>query len=529
MKTVIGYGRISTKDQSNFSLPGQEKMMREYCERNCYTLTKLFLDDGQSAKNFDRAEWKDLEKFIRDNHTTVDVLLVPKFDRFSRNLSDALQMIEMIEKKFGIEIISVNEPIPVKRDSPMFFQLRTQYLMGAQVEWMIIRERTKEGIYNATKAGRWINMAPFGYTNARDAANKPILKIHKHESKIVAEIFELFLTGTPQHEIYKALKEKLPPGYSKANISKILRSPVYAGIIKVKAHDDKPAEEIKGIHTPIITKAQWYRAFELLNPNTYGKKIKFTDEFELRGALHCECGALFTAAKSKGKSAYFPYYFHISNHRKNFNADKIHEQFHQVLSHLSFPLSHLNYLHNYLEEQIAIRDKERTQSIYTRKKLLREAERNIESVNQKFILDQIDHSTYKELLQQYRTAKTQNELLLHELQQPIEKVYSKLMSNMHLMNQVLPAYKKMDVQQKHSFINLVFEDQLSYSANMFRTPYIMNIFRPKAALLKELGLLELTTHPHENSGGNTNVPLSLRLSNTSDLDKLNQFIQLLAA
>ena len=49
MKKAIGYIRISTKDQSNFSLEGQEKYIREYAERLQITISAIFKDDGKSA------------------------------------------------------------------------------------------------------------------------------------------------------------------------------------------------------------------------------------------------------------------------------------------------------------------------------------------------------------------------------------------------------------------------------------------------------------------------------------------------
>jgi site-specific DNA recombinase len=160
MKKAIGYIRISTKDQSNFSISGQTDMITTFCQRNNYHLETIFIDDGKSAKNFDRPDWKKLETFIRKNHLDLDYLVMCKYDRFSRNTSEALQMLDLIEKKFCIKAMSVMEPIHVHPESPFFFQIRTQILTNAQVEWMIIRDRTRFGNHYAAKAGRYINMAP---------------------------------------------------------------------------------------------------------------------------------------------------------------------------------------------------------------------------------------------------------------------------------------------------------------------------------------------------------------------------------
>src|SRR5215203_5430672 len=118
MKKAIAYIRISNKDQSNFSIPGQTEMITTHCSRHDWELVATFIDDGKSAKNFDRPDWKKLQTFIKQNHTQVDYLIVCKYDRFSRNTSQALTMLELIEQKFDTRVLSVMEPIHVHPDSP---------------------------------------------------------------------------------------------------------------------------------------------------------------------------------------------------------------------------------------------------------------------------------------------------------------------------------------------------------------------------------------------------------------------------
>jgi site-specific DNA recombinase len=88
---AVGYARISIHDQSQNSLPGQVDRITQYCQRNGLTLHKVFIENGQSAFNFARKEWKDLEKYLKE-HKEVNHLVIDTMDRFSRaNLADALQ------------------------------------------------------------------------------------------------------------------------------------------------------------------------------------------------------------------------------------------------------------------------------------------------------------------------------------------------------------------------------------------------------------------------------------------------------
>ena len=131
MKQAIAYIRISDKDQSNFSLEGQEKYIRDHCTRNDIHLLEIFVDDGRSAKNFDRPDWKKLEEFIKIHYRVVNYLVVVMYDRFSRNAAQGLQKIETLEKKYGIQIMSVFEQMFIDFDSPFFFKQRADMLVSA--------------------------------------------------------------------------------------------------------------------------------------------------------------------------------------------------------------------------------------------------------------------------------------------------------------------------------------------------------------------------------------------------------------
>lgn len=67
MLRAVIYCRVSTKEQTkNFSLPVQEKACRDYCERECYEVAAIFVDEGESAKTIDRPRFKELLAFCRN-------------------------------------------------------------------------------------------------------------------------------------------------------------------------------------------------------------------------------------------------------------------------------------------------------------------------------------------------------------------------------------------------------------------------------------------------------------------------------
>lgn len=167
MKTAIGYVRIGKKDQSMYSLDAQENLIRKYCQRNNVSISAIFRDDGECSDTFDRPDYIALENFIKARKGRVNFLVIKDHDRFSRNLSEALAKIEHLERKHGVKVVAIDEPINIDTSDPGIFLGRAFKYVMANHELLNIRKRTAQGIRNAMAAGRVVNIAPFGYNNKR--------------------------------------------------------------------------------------------------------------------------------------------------------------------------------------------------------------------------------------------------------------------------------------------------------------------------------------------------------------------------
>jgi site-specific DNA recombinase len=77
----------------------------KHCEMSKIKVRQVFIED-YSAKTFLRPEWKKLMVYVRQNKGRSELLLFTKWDRFSRNTSEAYQMISTL-KKLGIEPLAI--------------------------------------------------------------------------------------------------------------------------------------------------------------------------------------------------------------------------------------------------------------------------------------------------------------------------------------------------------------------------------------------------------------------------------------
>jgi site-specific DNA recombinase len=532
MKKAIGYIRISTKDQSNFSLEGQEQLIRDYCEKQSIDLVAFFRDEGQSAKTFDRVNWKLLAEFVAKNHSHVDYLVVSKYDRFSRNVSEALQMMEKLEKKYSIKVMSVMENIGLHPNSPYFFQFRTQMLVGAQVELMVMKDRTRYGIHTANKSGRWVNNAPAGYSWVKaDKKNKVQghLIINPATAPFIKNIFSWFAAGMPAEEIKRKLKGSGLRISGNSSIQWILNNPIYYGMIKVHAYYDEPETTVKGLHQPIIDEATWWKCQALLNENKGRKHVTYNENVPLRGALRCHCYKLLTAGNSRGKSGKYFWYYNCQIHRApSLNATKLHQQFEALLKELSLPKIHIDYLQGKIIGGIKEAQTDKTNELDATRKLLKGIIQKLESLEDKYLTDSIDKETYFKWRQRLNDERFEYIERIANLELPIGQVWNRYNTLLSQLSDINLIFQNADITGKHAFIRTVFDNKLYYQDGIYRTPYILPLFSSKALLLNEKRLLLL----EQPSNFSVNLPLVERPSplsnpNNTIFDQLQPFLNLL--
>lgn len=490
MKKAIGYVRISTKDQSNFSLEGQDEFISQYCSKNNLELITIFKDDGESAKNFDRPNWKALELFIKRNHSQVDQLVICKYDRFSRNLGEALKKIELFETKYKILIVSAMEPIGLHPQNPYYTKMRTDFINNAQTELLIIRDRTKFGIHHAAKQGRVVNNAPFGYKNARDEKNKPIIQIVPEKAEAIKTLFRKFINGDSIAQLKKAAPLLGYKKTGKSAITRMLSNPVYAGMVKVNAYYDEQEQLVKGIHEGIISENDWWKVQTLLKPEKPRSRYVLNENVPLRGILLCHtCGKVLTAGNSKGKKLYYWYYCCLTCKNANISAIKIHAQLIEILQTFSLPQSYIDYLKRKVIDTLEGEVKS-AKSKY-QKSITELADINLKKDNleEKFIGGDIDKETYIKWKRRYDLDRDEQLAIQKETKIPIDRRWAIFENLIGYLTDITALYNLATLDQKQSILRWVFDSPLSYSDGMYRTLSLRSLFASKAALLKEKRLL----------------------------------------
>jgi site-specific DNA recombinase len=459
MKSAYLYVRVSTDEQRRrgYSLIEQEERLLEYCATNNIQVSGVFRED-HSAKDFNRPEWKKLIKTIKKNKNRPpgDVLFL-KWDRFSRNIQYAYQMIEIL-KDLNIQAMAIDQPIDF--EVPEAIVILAIYLSIPQAENSRRGKNTSDGLRRAKKMGRYAGKAPIGYQNAATPDGKRFILPKQPEAAHVKWSFEQFATGN--YTINQVAKMASLNGLRhKENVRRLLRKPIYCGFVTIAASKDEDIQLIKGIHEPLISEELFETVQTLLicRRRQRGIKQSMKPLFPLRGFLTCpNCSRRLTGSISKGRSAKYRYYHCYSPKCKaRFRAEELEKDYEMHLKIIQVVPGVLELFKLILEDE----------NIFTvRKSLLKERETLFKEFtkDERFMLrvrkllvdEKIDYEDFSSLKkEQKEKSYFLNERLI-EINQKISKNEIDTEQEWLCFNpDILFSYKNQDIVSQRQMISLL--------------------------------------------------------------------------
>lgn len=168
---LIGYGRISTKDQ-NIDLQ-KDALTAESCE-------KLFFDVASGAK----AKRPELDK-LKEQLRAGDTLIVWRLDRLGRSVKDLVEWVNWLESE-GIGFKSLQENIDTTTPTgKLVFHV---FASIAEFERNLIQERTRAGLKAARTRGRVGGRKK----SLDDVKHKALKQLYEAKGHSIAELCDMF-------------------------------------------------------------------------------------------------------------------------------------------------------------------------------------------------------------------------------------------------------------------------------------------------------------------------------------------------
>lgn len=504
MEKAYEYRRISQKDQSNWSLAGQGDTNARYAERYGFEITKSFIDDGRSAKDFNRPEWKKLLKDIRSSG--VKFVIITKYDRLIRNTAQGLAMLQNLEDKHGIRILSAMEHIGLNPKSPHFFKFRADLLVNAEYERRIISDRSKFGVWQAKKSGRYVGRAPYGFINNRDASNKPIVEKDWEKAEIMATIGECFFDQNLGYHLTS--KKAKQAGYNQRGhdaLKRVLLNPLCYGLVIVPAYSDNKATIVKSHCEGWWPEHFYYEAKEKLEPKTR-RRYTLDESLPLRGYLLCEsCSSLLTGSNSRGNGGLYGYYKCNKCKDQHFAAARAHDELKDILKALSFSKEYSKKILDKVNDRLEKVMKERSGRLTEVKRQLKDFFSKLHTLEEKYLSGAIADETYRKWNGILRRDISGLEHEKAELRLDYQSTLSELESGLYLLEDLSYLFESGTISKKHQLLKLIFGNGLIKLPLGYGTNYINPLFIHNLGEISTLEVKNKSGIPGENAENPTST------------------------
>lgn len=291
MRAVI-YARISSAEQSVYSLESQVDECKRFIERGGHELIEVYIDDGESAKDLQRPDIQRLMDNLKKH--TFDLVVCWKLDRLTRDTVDGLTLIiNLFKKKHNVTFMSATEDIKTETsDDIMMLTIR---LSLAQAEREKIKERVTLGQMSRAKTGRRNTIAkPYGYNIDRDMR----LTVNEEEAENVRRIYKWYAEGHGRQKIADMLNSEGTPAprgkiWFDMIVGKLIGNVTHIGANHWKRKEDPEDARIivYGMHEPIVPMELFESAVKVKQRRLEGDISKSTYDFCFTSIVKCgECG-----------------------------------------------------------------------------------------------------------------------------------------------------------------------------------------------------------------------------------------------
>ncbi len=311
------YARVSSDRQDvDLSVAAQLRALRDYADKNGYTVAREYVDEAESGRVADRPQFRRMLDEASKPEAPFREILVWKFSRFTRKREHAVAFKSMLRRK-GVRVVSITEHAD---DSP------TGKLMEAIIESLDefysenLAQEVLRGMREAASRCFWVaSRVPYGYRKVyvQDGAKKrPTLEPDPATSPVVERIFALSEAGKGILDITRTLNGEgiaNPTGrpWSKNGVHIILRNQAYTGTLVwgEGAKDKGEPVRVDKSFPAIVSKTQFRKVNRQMSSRAPRKAHprRVGSSYLLSGLVRCRaCSRAMSGQDSKGgKFAYY--------------------------------------------------------------------------------------------------------------------------------------------------------------------------------------------------------------------------------
>jgi site-specific DNA recombinase len=297
------YARVSSKEQEKdgFSIPAQERLLRDYAAANGIEIVREFTD-VETAKRAGRTGFGEMLTYLGASKD-VRILLVEKTDRLYRNFRDWVTIDE-----FDLDLHFVKEGVvltPNARSSEKFVHGIKVLMAKNYVD--NLSEETRKGMQEKAEQGIWPSFAPLGYRNIVRADGKRVIEPDPDVAPAIERLFAAYSGGDMSlRDLAKQARSdglrfrKSASALPVTSVQQILKNPIYMGEF------DWKGRRYPGVHDPVVTRRIWDRAQEVSRLRAARPLRGAKPEFTYWGLVDCgHCGCAVVGEIKKQRYVYY--------------------------------------------------------------------------------------------------------------------------------------------------------------------------------------------------------------------------------
>lgn len=457
MKTAYLYIRVSTDEQKRrgYSLPEQEDRLLKYCEHNNIEVKGIYREDF-SAKTFNRPEWKKLMTVIKSKTLQEDKhILFIKWDRFSRNIEYAYEMIGIL-RKYKTTAMAIDQPLDLS--VPESTVMLAVYLSVPEAENSRRALNTANGIRRAKLMGRYPNKAPFGYINVTTIEGKKIIALKQPEADILRWAFQQLAKNIHKIEDVRKMAEDKGLKCSRSHFFRIIRNTVYCGLIPIKFNSGEQ-DLVKGTHDPLIPETLFYEVQRIITTKRVitAKEDVLKATFFLRGVLECPyCKRKLSGSFSSGSTKRYPYYHCYGRCKTRINAFLLNDSYQRELQQLMLSDKASDLFTLILEDRNT--NTQKTVYLQTRNLTitkLNEQESILSQARRLFVVGILKHDDYINLKKEYKMNSKCLKKELQDINAKLENINKQSQIRHKSYINIFQIFSSMDTADKRHLVNLI--------------------------------------------------------------------------
>ncbi len=462
----IIYTRVSSKEQEEgYSLETQRKAIELHAQKNNLYIIAYFGGTYESAKNDERKEFTRMLTFARRSKEKISYILVYSVDRFSRSGANAIFIASELRKE-NINIYAVTQPSDTATSSGKL-QQNIQFIFS-EYDNDLRREKCVAGMKEKLMKGYWIQKAPLGYDQYTKHREQSITV--NATGKILRKAF--YWKADDNLNNLEILERLHAAGVkvSHQQITEIFRNPFYCGIIR---HNLMPGKVIQGKHEKLISEELFLR----INTDKKRQNIKFKKEFEetpLKNFLKCgTCGTAFAGYLVKPKGLYY-YKCNKKGCKCNKSAKILNLLFKDYLKDFEIFKKQIEPVKDEFVNYITKTNDGNKENEKLFKTQLTEMVKKIETLEEKFIQEEINKELYDKFLLKYKTEKRNIEEKIANTRLDLSNLENLIKRYINMCLDLPSLWEKATFHAKMEIQNIMFPEGILYDRekNDYRTPKI---------------------------------------------------------